>query len=87
MLPNPWTRPFVSVPVAADCLGISRRSAYRAAQSGELFTTVRRGRLQVPAAALWTWAGLPCPDEPGPDYTPAPAVAPAPPIRPTVLAG
>ena len=42
----------ISVEEAADLLGISRRSAYRAAASGEL-PAVRLGRrLRVPSAAL-----------------------------------
>ncbi len=49
--------PTISVEHAGQILGVSRRSAYRAAQQGEL-PTVRLGRrLLVPTARLLTMLG------------------------------
>jgi excisionase family DNA binding protein len=50
--------PTISVERAGEILGVSRRSAYRAAQQGEL-PTVRLGRrLLVPTARLLTMLGV-----------------------------
>jgi excisionase family DNA binding protein len=51
--------PTITVERAGELLGISRRSAYRAAASGEL-PTIRLGRrLLVPSARLLALLGLP----------------------------
>jgi excisionase family DNA binding protein len=51
--------PTISVERAGEVLGISRRSAYRAATTGEL-PTIRLGRrLLVPTARLLELLGLP----------------------------
>ncbi len=51
--------PTISVEHAGEVLGISRRSAYRAATTGEL-PTIRLGRrLLVPTARLLELLGLP----------------------------
>ena len=52
LLPDPTTEPTISVERAGQVLGISRASAYQAAQTGEL-PTIRFGRrLLVPTAVL-----------------------------------
>lgn len=51
-LPDPTTRPTVTVEEAGSYLGISRGSAYEAARNGDL-PSIRVGRrLLVPTAAL-----------------------------------
>lgn len=51
--------PTITVEQAGEVLGISRRSAYRAATTGEL-PTIRLGRrLLVPTARLLDLLGLP----------------------------
>lgn len=60
--PNPWERPLISVEEAGRLLGMSRRTAYRAAADGYLPTI--RGR--VPVAGLMEMMGLPVPAAPPP---------------------
>jgi excisionase family DNA binding protein len=54
--------PTMSIPQAAMILGISRRSAYRAAANDELPTIKVGRRLLVPTAQLLAMLGLPAPD-------------------------
>jgi excisionase family DNA binding protein len=56
--------PTVTVTEAADILGISRRSAYRAAAAAELPTIKLGRRLLVPTARLLDLLGLPQTAEP-----------------------
>lgn len=57
-LPDPTTRPTVTVEEAAGFLGIARGSAYEAARRGDL-PTIRVGRrLLVPTAALRRMLGM-----------------------------
>lgn len=63
-LPNPWACPLLTVPVAGQLLGLSRRAAYRAAATGGLPTITLGGRLQVPTAKLYSQLGLPIPARP-----------------------
>lgn len=51
--------PTISVEEAGQILGVSRRSAYRAAESGELPTLRLGRRLLVPTARLLAMLGLP----------------------------
>jgi hypothetical protein len=64
-LPNPYAVPIVTVPVAGQLLGMSRRSAYRAAGTGELPTIRLDGGLRVPVAALYVLLCLPVPGPAG----------------------
>lgn len=63
-LPNPWTVPVVTVPVAGQLLGMTERRAYRAASAGELPTIRLDGGLRVPVAALYALLCLPLPNRP-----------------------
>jgi hypothetical protein len=63
-LPNPWTVPIVTVSVAGQLLGMSERTARRAAESGELPTITLGGRRHVPVAKLYGMLGLDVPDRP-----------------------
>lgn len=63
-LPNPWTTPLVTIPVAGDLLGMSRSQAFRAARIGELPTLRLGGGRRVPTAALYGLLGLPVPPRP-----------------------
>ena len=45
-------RPTITVPEAADILGISRESAYKAARAGELPVLMLGRRMVVPTAPL-----------------------------------
>lgn len=71
-LPNPYAVPVVTVEVAGQLVGMSRRSAYRAVEAGELPTIRLGGRLHVPVAALYALLALP---------------TPARPVRPTIRSG
>ncbi len=51
--------PTITVEQAGEVLGISRRSAYRAATTGELPTIKLGRRLLVPTARLLDLLGLP----------------------------
>jgi excisionase family DNA binding protein len=51
--------PTITVEQAGEVLGISRRSAYRAATTGELPTIKLGRRLLVPTARLFDLLGLP----------------------------
>jgi excisionase family DNA binding protein len=48
-------KPFLSVAEAAQCLGITRRTAYDWATDGVLPVTVLHHRMVVPTAALEQW--------------------------------
>lgn len=48
----------ITVQEAADCLGISRSAAYRAAERGELPVIRLGGRMRVPVARLMVLVGL-----------------------------
>ncbi len=50
--------PTITVEQAAELLGVSRRSAYRAASSGELHTIKLGRRLLVPTAPILELLGL-----------------------------
>jgi excisionase family DNA binding protein len=67
--------PTVSVTDAATILGISRRSAYRAAAAGQLPTIQLGRRLLVPTARLRTLLGL-ATDEDANISNPSPKSAP-----------
>jgi Helix-turn-helix domain len=54
----------VTVPVAARLLGMSERSAYRAAARGDLPTIRLDGGLRVPVARLYGMLGLAIPGRP-----------------------
>lgn len=60
----------MSVTDAANILGISRRSAYRAAAAGQLPTIQLGRRLLVPTARLRTLLGLPADDDSTSDRLP-----------------
>lgn len=64
-LPNPYTVPIVTVEVAGQLLGMTRATAYRAADRGELPTITLNGRLHVPVAALYALLLLPVPGPAG----------------------
>ena len=51
-VPNPETQPLLTITQAALVLGVSRATAYRAAQAGELPTITLSNRKYVPTAAL-----------------------------------
>ena len=51
--------PAITVEEAGKLLGISRRSAYRAAERGEIPTLRVGRRLLVPSATLLTMLGVP----------------------------
>lgn len=57
-IPMPEDRPTVSVEEAAEWIGLSRASAYRAAKTGELPTITFGHRRVVPTAALRHMLGL-----------------------------
>ena len=63
-LPSPWSVPVLTVPVAGQLLGMSERSAYRAAARGELPTIPVAGDARVPTSALYALLGLPIPPRP-----------------------
>lgn len=58
MLPTPQETPTITVERAAEALGISRASAYRAAATGDIPTLRIGRRLVVPTAALRRLVGL-----------------------------
>ena len=58
MLPDPQTRPTVTVPEAAEILGISRGSGYAAAAAGQIPTVRIGARLVVPTAQLLALLGV-----------------------------
>lgn len=64
-LPDPWVVPFVSVDQAGRLLHLSRRSAYRAVQAGELPAVVVAGVRRVAVADLYRLRRLPLPERPG----------------------
>lgn len=75
--------PTLTIDEAGEMLGISRRSAYRAAARGELPTLRLGRRLLVPTPRLLTLLGLAI-DEPADDSAEtAPSRAPTEPERPT----
>jgi excisionase family DNA binding protein len=55
--------PTISVEEAGEILGVSRRSAYRAAENGELPTLRLGRRLLVPTARLKAMLGLAVDDQ------------------------
>lgn len=63
-LPNPWTVPVVTVPVAGQLLGMNRPAAYVAAARGELPTITLAGVKHVPVAELYALLHLPLPARP-----------------------
>lgn len=63
-LPNPWVVTVVTVPVAAQLLGMSDRAAYRACKSGELPSIKLSGAIRVPVARLYDLLGMPIPRRP-----------------------
>lgn len=63
-LPNPWIVPVITVSVAGQLLGMSERTAQRAAASGELPTITLAGRRHVPVAKLYGMLGLDVPARP-----------------------
>lgn len=67
--------PTISVEQAGELLGVSRRSAYRAASRGQI-PTVRVGRrLLVPTRRLLDMLGMPAADETAPRVSPQVSVA------------
>jgi hypothetical protein len=56
--------PVLTVPVAGQLLGMTERTAYRAAARGELPTITANGTARVPTAALYVLLGLPIPPRP-----------------------
>lgn len=69
-LPNPWTVPVVTVPIAGFLLGMNRRQAYVAAERGELPTISLAGAKHVPVAELYAMLRLPLPPQPRPPAAP-----------------
>lgn len=63
-LPNPWTVPIVTIPIAGLLLGMSQTRAYVAAARGELPTISLAGVKHVPVAALYDLLELPLPPRP-----------------------
>lgn len=63
-LPNPYTTPLVSVPAAGTLLGVSERTAYRAAAAGHIPTVTIAGGRWVPVAALYRILAIPLPVSP-----------------------
>ena len=63
--------PTISVPRAGEILGISRRSAYRAARRGELPTFKVGSRILVPTARLLELLGRPETEPPVPPGMPS----------------
>jgi hypothetical protein len=63
-LPDPFAQPLVSITQAAACLGMSRRSAYRAVKALEL-PTVTLGTRKVSTRALYALLDQPLPAQPG----------------------
>jgi hypothetical protein len=57
-IPLPEDQPTMSVPAAGKALGLSRSSAYAAAQRGEIPTIAIGSRFVVPTAALRRLVGL-----------------------------
>jgi Helix-turn-helix domain len=58
VLPDPRKRPTIPVPEAGQILGLSRASAYDAANRGEIPTLRIGRRLVVPTARLLAMLGL-----------------------------
>lgn len=54
----------VTVEVAGEHLGLSRRAAHRAAGAGDLPTVTLSGKRRVPTAELYRLLGLPIPERP-----------------------
>lgn len=63
-LPNPYVVPVVTIPTAGALLGLSRRTAYRAAARGDLPTITVAGGRWVPTAALYGMLSIPLPATP-----------------------
>jgi excisionase family DNA binding protein len=62
-----WERPTVTIPEAAELLGIGVSTAYRAARDGEIPVVRVAGRWLVPTAPLGRLLGLEAPSaEPTP---------------------
>lgn len=58
-VPDPQVEPTITIEEAASVLGISRTSAYAAAQRGEIPTITLGKRKVVPVPLLRTMLGLP----------------------------
>ncbi len=58
MIPDPLETPTLSIPDAAELLGIGRQSGYAAARSGDLPTVRFGGRAVVPVAKLRRLLGI-----------------------------
>lgn len=63
-IPSPWIVLVVTVPVAADLLGMSPRATYRAIANGSIPVIRFGGAIRVPVAAIYGLLGLPIPDRP-----------------------
>ncbi|TYK50578.1 helix-turn-helix domain-containing protein [Actinomadura decatromicini] len=57
-LPDPRKRPTIPVPEAGELLGLSRASAYEAANRGDIPTLRIGRRMVVPTARLLAMLGL-----------------------------
>ncbi len=57
-LPDPQTRPTITIDEAAAFLGIGRATAYRAAQDGSIPTVKYGRRLLVPTASFRRSLGI-----------------------------
>ena len=57
-MPDPHVQPTVSVEEAGALLGISRKTAYRAVERGEIPSLRYGKRLRVPTASLRSLVGL-----------------------------
>ena len=69
-LPDPWSQPLLTIPQAAACLGISRRTAYRRVSTMDLVTVDwETGWRWVSTRWVYEELGIPIPPQPG-----APAV-------------
>ena len=63
-LPNPYLTPLVTVPAAGALLGVSQRTAYRAAAAGHIPTVTVAGGRWVPVAELYRILAIPLPASP-----------------------
>lgn len=58
LVPDPQTRPTISVPEAGELLGLKRSSSYEAAHRGDIPTIAVGRQMRVPTAKLLALLGL-----------------------------
>lgn len=63
-LPDPWTQPLLTIREAAECLGISRATAYRQVTNLGMPTVDLDGIRRVSTSWVYSLLDLPLPERP-----------------------